>query len=218
MILKEIYLYPDLIEFDKSVVGIFRDQSRSICNYIERHLKAIKFKSEGFKRICFVGKKKPSDLAYINSSKVLIVEVFFDEGTYNNLTDDELDLYFFNALSGGVDKVKEQFSIPSEAIYSRLNDFQKENYVNQWLFKKKNFKALGIQCSLNCELTKINFTLTLQIFTSDALVFEVEVLKTAPDEIVFTPLFKDVVCAEGRLLILDKFGDEVFSVDESSWK
>ncbi|WP_080684749.1 hypothetical protein [Pseudomonas brassicacearum] len=45
MILKEIYLYPDLGEFSDEIIHPFRDQSRSICNFLERSLSAEKFET-----------------------------------------------------------------------------------------------------------------------------------------------------------------------------
>ena len=106
MILKELYLYPDLVEFPDEIVHPFRDQSRSICNFLERELQTIRFSADGFKRICIVGKSSPSTESFINSSKVLIVEVPFDENDYKKLERAQLNTFFAQMLVAGIEKCR----------------------------------------------------------------------------------------------------------------
>ena len=79
MILKEIYLYPDLGEFSDEIIHPFRGQSRSICNFLERHRGAEKFETPNFKKICFVGTRQAVNEPCVNSSGALIVNVMARE-------------------------------------------------------------------------------------------------------------------------------------------
>ncbi len=60
MILKEIYLYPDLGEFSDEIIHPFRDQSRSICNFLERSLSAEKFETPTSRKSALSAPAKPS--------------------------------------------------------------------------------------------------------------------------------------------------------------
>jgi hypothetical protein len=211
MILKEIYLYPDLVDFHEDVVNPFRDQSRSICNYLERQLKPIKFKTEGFKRICFIGKTNPEPGHFINSSNVLIVEVRFDEQKYKTLGTDQLNEFFYEMLKSGIEKCQEQCDISGGALLDALKSFQENGWQNKWIFKEKSIKAKGVKCALECELTINNFQLHLVFYRLKERILSRKILTTEPDEIVFSHLFKDISIDGEILVILDRFGNAIYS-------
>ncbi|MGZ0077873.1 hypothetical protein [Methylomonas sp. YC3] len=79
MILKNIFLYPDLVEFAnrEQDLLIVKDQTRHLCNYLERRLAVLKFHADGFNRICVIGKSQPQEM-HINSSSVLAVYIPFN--------------------------------------------------------------------------------------------------------------------------------------------
>lgn len=212
MILKELYLYPDLIDFEDDIVHPFRDQSRSICNYLERQLKPVKFNAEGFKRICFIGKKKPNSECFVNSSKVLSVEIYFDENKYKSLEKEQINAFFSQMLVTGIKKCQKQYEIPEDELLIGLVNFCENGCVNRWTFKTKLFKDIGIKCALECDLTMDAFHLNLVITKEKEVLFDREILKTVPDEIVFVPMFKDVRIDGDALVVLDKFGDTTYSV------
>ena len=212
MILKEVYLYPDLVEYPDKIVHPFRDQSRSICNFLERQLKAFKFNADGFKRICIIGKSLPTAECFVNSSKVLVVEVQFDQKQYLELNEEGLNPYFAEILKAGFTKCKNQFTIPVEELMAGLDKFCADGYINEWCFKTKEFKPLGIKCSLNCKLTTKDFTLTFLVSKGSETIFEKNILKTEPDEIVFVPMFKDISLDGDKLVVLDKYGERVYSM------
>ena len=211
MILKELYLYPDLVEFEDDIVHPFRDQSRSICNYLERQLKPVKFDANGFKRICFIGKNEPNSECYVNSSKVLIVEIFFDEKKYKSLEKDQLNTFFSEMLVSGIEKCQKQYKVPVDELLKGLENFFENGCLNRWTFKTKSLKDIGVKCALECELTIEAFYLSLVFYKGKEILLTREILKTEPDEIVFTPMFKDLKLDESTLVVTDKFGDAVFS-------
>lgn len=212
MILKELYLYPDLVEFEDAIVHLFRDQSRSICNYLERQLKPVKFDADGFKRICFIGKDEPNSECYVNSSKVLIVEVYFDEKKYKSLKKDQLNTFFSQMLVSGIEKCQKQFEVPVDELLRGIENFLENGCLNRWTFKTKSFKDIGVKCALECELTIEAFYLSLVFYKGKETLQTREILKTEPDEIVFTPMFKNLRLDENTLIVMDKFGDAVFSM------
>lgn len=212
MILKEIYLYPDLVGFPDEVVREFRDQSRSICNYLERAIKPVKFNSDGFKRICFIGSGSPEIRCYINSSKVLIVEVKFDKSEYFSISDHELNGYFKRLIENGINKCGDEYLIPKNELLTALAEFESNGWLNEWQFKKNTFKEYGIECVLDCKLTTSEFSLFLNVSNKSGMIWSDCVLKTVPDEIVFVPKFKDIRIEDEKLIVVDKFGDVTYGV------
>jgi hypothetical protein len=213
MILKELYLYPDLTEYPQNLTGTVRDQTRCLCNYLERNiLKKIRFKAEGFKRICVIGSSNPKNAANINSSNVACIEVEFSESEYLSKAGNELDEYYISLISEGLANLAKQHPIPLEELHQGLESFRKDGYKNEWVHKSKALKGTDLRASLNCKLTNQNFTLTLRMEKGGRVVYENEVLNTPPDEIVFAPKFKDLIVAEGNIQVTNKFGEVIYEL------
>ena len=104
MILRDFYLYPELTEYAHDTTVPFRNQSRSICNYLGRQIKTLKYGSAGFRRICFIGSSHPNPECTINSSNVLSVEIPFDESEFHSIQKIELNRYFGKMIETGIDK------------------------------------------------------------------------------------------------------------------
>ena len=67
MILREIYLYPDLTAYPREFTSNVRFATRSVCNYLERcWLKPLKLQGD-FKRVCVIGSAVPRPVCTINS-------------------------------------------------------------------------------------------------------------------------------------------------------
>ena len=213
MIFKEIYLYPDRGSYDKNeVVYPFKDQSRSLCSYLERQLKKIKFKTKNFNRICFVGHVKPRPECYVNSCNVLSVEISFDEEKYKSLKEDELNPFFIDMLTMAIEKCEKQYDIPGDALRGWMEDFRKEGFVNHWVFKTRLFRSIGLKCSLVCDLTLHAFHLKLTIKRGKVVIFDEEIKRTVPDEVVFNYLLKDIKLVDNKIVVLGKNEKTVFEI------
>lgn len=219
MILRDIYLYPDLVEYPISTTSIFRYQTRNICNYLERvALKSLKFKTNDFRRICIIGKSSPNDTAYVNSSNVLGVDVKFNEKEYLSLNTTQLNEYFIELLKDGINKINEHIQIPKKELLEGIESFRLGGYKNRWTQKTKQMKSLGLKCHLNCNLTMDNFHLSLLIFKAKELIFEKEILKTKPDEIMFERLLNDVKLIDDKIVVLGKRDKIVYELDVKNIK
>lgn len=96
--------------------------------------------------------------------------------------------------------------IPLNQLLSLHQAFRDYGYKNQWLFKKKKFKELGIEVTLNCFFTTFDFQLKMSVFDtkSKTEITSGTVIRTLPDEVCFAHLFKDVII-EGHELIITEF-------------
>ncbi len=82
-------------------------------------------------------------------------------------------------------------------------NLKKDNYRNEWEFKSKAVPQIGAKISLHCKMTMDYFSLAAMIFVEKRKIFEKEVLRTLPDEILFANSFKDVIFERGRFVILN---------------
>ncbi|AZI92186.1 hypothetical protein AB1P82_000350 [Salmonella enterica subsp. enterica serovar Senftenberg] len=193
MILKEIYLYPETLDYDDSFTFPFKLQTRSLCNYIERYIKNLKYKTPDFKRVCFICRDGIIDESYVNSCNVLCVNILINKNEYLNLNKFQLNEYFISLLLAGLDKCHGKYSLPNEKIVEAINSFRDLNYVNEWVFKKKKINKTKLECLLKCHLTMDEFSFDLQVKDRGAVVFEDNIIKDKPNEFVFNYYLKDLV-------------------------
>jgi hypothetical protein len=212
MILKQIYLYPDLVEFNSRSedVSVVRDQTRHICNYLERQLDSLKFDSGGFNKVCIVGYGNPSSEMYVASTKALAVPVAIDMDYCRSVSNDTLVSYYIELLTFGLKKASLEFNIPLGHFLQWLDDFKAVGYRNEWVFKDKKIRNLGIICRLNCVMTLEEFNLSLQVTNSSGVIYDRVILTTPPDEVAFHYRFKDVLVEGDNLVVVTKFdvGDD----------
>ncbi|MCH5021973.1 hypothetical protein [Pectobacterium atrosepticum] len=206
MILKHIYLFPELDDYGKEITYPFKEQSRSICNFLERKIKDLKFSSEGFKTVCFVGKKQPSKDVFVNSSNVLNVDVYIDEDRYKSISVDCLNDYFVEVIRSGLDKCEGM--LPIDEVTSFIHEFENCGYVNEWVHKKKVFKKQSLVCSLICNHSIKDFQLSLKVVRSDDVVFNEVILTTPPDELAYHYKFKDILMDDDEVIVTTKLHTE----------
>jgi len=213
MILRQFYLYPDMLKYSDTTRSTFDFQTRSLCNYLERKIKPLKFKTTGFKRICIILSNYPSANCEVNSSNVLSVEVYFDINQYKTLNKEGLNDFFVPLLIKGLQKCKQEYDIPLKEILQYIEDFRNINYLNQWVYKKCQFKNYNIKCQLVCKLTIDYFHLVLEIEKFKKQIFKKEILKTLPDEIIFSHQFQDIKEENNHLIIFDRNGGTLYKLD-----
>lgn len=207
MILKEMYLYPDLVEYGDDVVHPFRDQSRSICNFLQRSLGAEKFVAAGFRKICIVGKRRPADGVQVNSSGALSVEVALDVERYRQCASpEELNAFFIPMLLQGLEKAASHTALPLARLRQAIDDFRRDRYRNEWIFKDRKIAGTDYRCVLGCALTTGHFLMSLRVLRKGALILDTPIVRTAPDEVVFLPYLKDIKHANGRIEVIARSG------------
>ncbi|WP_330983697.1 MULTISPECIES: hypothetical protein [Enterobacterales] len=216
MILKEIYLYPEILDYREEITFLFKKQSRSLCNYIERYLKAVKYQTDDFKRICFVCQKEPLSNTYINTCNVLCVSIPMSQDEYTNKKKEFLNEYFISLLMLGMDKCNETHPLPSDIIIAAINEFRREGYINEWVFKKKKLKELGLEFILKCSLTMDEFSLDLHVAKEKNIIYRDNIIKDIPNEFVFNYHLKDLLITNDNIKVIDKLNKEIYSknIDE----
>jgi hypothetical protein len=210
MILKQIYLYPDLGEFagcPQDLLAV-RDQTRHICNYLERQLASLRFDAAGFNKICVIGYSIPPAEMLINTCQSLSVPIEFDMSACRRIPRDLLGDYYAGLLAGGLRKCSSRYEIPLDEMLGWLTCLKQQGYRNEWMFKERTFRQHGLKCRLHCALTLDAFALRLQIARQGCVLFDEAILTTPPDEIAFGRRFKDIVLEGDHLTVTTKLHTE----------
>ena len=208
MILKKLFLYPDLVEFvaRKPDVQLIRDQTRYVCNYIERRLSEIRFNADGFAKICIVGGHGGE--VSVNSSSALVSYVPFDIDECLSINKQERGIYYSELLRKGLRRCSTAYDIPEKEIILWLDEFHKLNYRNEWIYQVKSSKKHAIVAALHCNLTIDNFVLNLMIQKNGVDVTSKNILKTSPDEVEYHYKFKDIRIEGDEIIVTTRLHDK----------
>ena len=165
----------------------------------------------GFNRIALIASAYPTK-ANIISDSFLRVSLPFDKAQYYSLSKDELNDFFIQMYLDGIVKASQTDTIPVEFLLTKLKEFKDNNYLNEWEFKSKTFKEIGIRATLICRMTIDFFSLTLALERKKEVVFSKEILNTLPDEIIYHWQFKEIVLDGNEIKVLDEFGKAIYSL------
>lgn len=178
----------------------FSFQTRFIGNYLRRQLRQINFESKDYKRILVNAcqEELPPNKIF---NTWLYAYIPFNKSQYENLKKEELPDFFIEMLSLGFKKAIETHEIPLEFLMTKLKEFKENNYINEWIFKSKTIKEIGIKATLFCKMTIDNFSLTLVLSKKNEVVFSREILKTLPDEIIYHYQFKDIAFENNKIIV-----------------
>jgi len=212
VLLKHIYLYLNLDEYPAELATPFGFQTRYVCNFLERHLRALKFHAEGFSKICVQGCRVPGESCPIVPDNSALAPVRFDQRSYNSLRQTQRHEFFLAMLSEGLEKCARYHDIPIEDLRRAIEDFRAGDYKNEWVHQTKLLRPTGLRATLMCSLDMNKFVLTLRLERSGNVVFEEPILETEPDELIFAHRFKEVVLDGDSVVVRDRFGGAAFSI------
>lgn len=208
MLLRDISLYLEPLEYPREYGSNFDFRSRSLCNFIRRQLKKKKVRCSDFGSIAIRGTKTAAGECKIGSTKVLVVDVDFDQSKYDSMEGDSRNEFYIAMLQNGLEVASEQHELPMAEISSAIESFRDGGYRNSWTHKKRHDRKAGLMAKLECRLDQEKFVLELAVVKSGRTVFESEILETEPDEIIFSHRFKDIVF-DGDILQITEKSDEI---------
>ena len=212
--IKDVSLEPDYNEtaFQREYRSDFAFRCRFIGNYLRRQIKQIKFEPIGYNRIFISACQflvKPNNVF----ENTLRVSVLFDKDYYDSLNRKGAMDYFIELYKNGILKASQTHEVPVEFLLNKLKEFKENNYLNEWEFKSKLFKEIGIKATLFCKMTMEFFSLKLLLRKGGEIVFSEEILKTLPDEIIYHWQFKEIVLENNEIKVLDEFKKPIYSLD-----
>lgn len=198
------------IDFDscinESISSKFNLQSRFICNFLSTNIKKLKFQTDGtFNMISITPSNDIKYLCRIVGEKSLQARVSFDEEAFQTMNELETFEYYLKLLEEGYKICNSFKDIPLEYLLKLHQDFRNMNYRNEWLFKKKKFKAQKIEIILICDFTSVDFQLRVKVnnIENNENLIEGVLIRTLPHEVYFDKLFKDVVIKDDDIIITE---------------
>ncbi|KRD10901.1 hypothetical protein ASE21_04045 [Flavobacterium sp. Root901] len=211
MLLKNIFLYPDLVEFQNRPedLSLIRYQTRYIGNYLSRNLAKLKFNAGGFNRVCVVGQSNPEKV-YRNSSSAVSVGIHFDIDECLKTGKQYLGDYYSKLYKLGLEECNKVYKLPLSELFFWLDELKNLNYKNEWTFKERTFKKNGLKCKLHCSIDLDKFELRLIVSDKGNEIFNQIILTTPPDEIIFYYKFKDIELINNNIVVINRFhGDNI---------
>jgi len=178
----------------------FSFQCRFIGNFLRRQLRLSNFEPKEFKRLliyCCINNLNPNKIF----NNYLCVSIPFEKTRFDNLTKAELPDFFIELYKQGILKGQQTHELPVDFLFDQLDEFKKDNYRNEWEFKSKTFKEIGIKATLSCKMNLDAFILSLKLFKKNEMVFCKEILNTFPDETCYHYKFKDLVFENDKIIV-----------------
>ena len=213
MILRDIYLYFNELHFPLGT-NLPRDtESRWLCNYLERKIQSPRFATENFRRFIVCGMEGPLPDCHLVDTGVLTVFVPFFLKEYRSLSKSEIPEYYIGLLEAGFAKCNKQYPLPMDRLREGIEEFRAGGYVNQWTWKKKVVKELGIKVAFDCEMTIDRFTMQLNVYRQNELVLTDPVFEFPPDEIIFGSRMKRLEIDGSEVRILKTSGNPSYHID-----
>lgn len=216
MLLRDVSLYLNVEEYERTYRSDFEFRSRYLCNFVRRRIAPLKFQAEGFGSIAIQGCHEPKDACPIEGERVAVATVAFDQRTYESLEPAECHELFIGMLVDGLEKCARYHRIPLPTMRSAIDDFREGGYRNVWTHQARSLGPAGLRASLHCSLDMERFVLTLKLESKGTVLYDAPILVTKPDETIFAYQFKDVVLEGNTVIVKNKFGKPTFSLELSS--
>lgn len=198
------------LNHDSGYKDPFRDNfnlhSRFISNYLSVQIRKLKYETDGtFNMITVSPTLDIKHICRIVGEKALDACISFNREAYDQMTEYEKYDYYLQLLEDGY-KICSQFKqIPLDYLLQLHQEFRVNGYKNEWLHKKRKFKEYGIEVTLNCYFTSLDFQLSISVndIRNKTELISGIVIKTLPDEVCFAPLFKDIIIEKNQLCITE---------------
>lgn len=185
----------------------FQCHTRFISNYFSKAIRKYKFDTNGVFNMISIALLPENDLksTKISGADVLKTYLPYDQKRYEQIKGTEDCSYYLELLEQGFKKASEFKPIPLDTLLTLIDEFKKGGCKNEWIHKKKRFKELDLEVILKCEFTTNYFqlvTIINQISTKKELAKGIA-MKTRPDEILFSGMFKDILIHDNYIIITD---------------
>jgi len=192
--------------FNDSFRNEFNSHSNFISNYLSRQVKALNFETDGtYNMLAIIPSNNEAKICKIMSVNALCSYIPLDKDLYEKMTDIEKYEYSLTLLEEGYHIASSCKKLPLAELLMLNQKFRDDGYKNEWLFKKKRFKDYRLEVSLTCHFTALYFKLEISVIDyikKEKLISEA-LITTAPYEVSFKPLFRDIIIIKDNLVITE---------------
>ncbi len=204
MVFRDVYLELDRLKYPTEVAYPFKLRSRCLCHFVGRHAWKRQLRVPGFNRIVVNLAAHAEPKFQVNVCHVASIDMPLTADTFETIEGDALHEFYIAHLTAGVDRFLGDFPELTAEIHQGVAAFRAGGYRNEWIEKSRRFRDLDLSASLSCRMTVERFALRLTLRRKEAIVYDQEILSTDPDEIAFEYRFKDVIAADGGIIVVSK--------------
>ncbi len=208
--LKEIEIFLDGT-YSSQEQKSFIFKSRCACNYLERRLSSLKFKSP-FSRLN-IHCTKNDQLVCVRPLKhepFLEIYIHVDLPLLDELSSDALQREFIRVIAEGLKAANRETPIPVEYCLNVLREFERNGFLNRWVHTEKSWIRQKCHCLIGVEITLDRCTIDQAIYISDQLVATHRIAETKPREGIFFDYLGKLSLGSNGVLIYKK-SDRVLS-------
>jgi hypothetical protein len=210
MTFNKIYLYLDNDEYEREIRSDFLFETSIICDFINRKLKKLKYKSDKIK-VLGIRLNNTGKLDSTIEDGYCEVCIPADYEIYKTYIDSDKIDYFLDKINSGLNSIKQKIDLPYDDIDNIINDFKESGSVNKWKFKTFKSDDRRFKADLNCQITLSKFMLFLVLYDGEVEIFNERVFSCLPDTMIYEPSFKEVKFEDGFAKIYDSFNEELCS-------
>ena len=218
MELKHISLRADYGAYDDIFFISFFDNANFISNFISKQIRSYHIKTDGTYNAIAINITTNNCSCKIVSVKTLDVKLQFtmEEKSHYLRIKNEIERFEFylSLLEAGYRLAETLKPIPRDILLSIHDEFRKNGYKNESLFKKKRLGEYGIKIELTHVLTSYSYNLVLSVYDLNGkLKGKNSIYETLPDEILFNKNVRHLVIDDNKLIVTDFLDHPQFVCD-----
>jgi hypothetical protein len=208
---KDLMMQLDRDQFDiKSVLDTnVVSQTEYITNYVSRVcLKKIKFKHPEYGGLVISLSRyldKEPGIAVLTRYGIVKVDIEYD--IFMGLNNSNRTQYYISKIREGIDKFSNYYPFPKHQVHDCLDEFIEGGCINKWIYKKQNFRDLGLKVILHAELSEHYFKVVLEVLHRKQRVFFDRIFVHDPNPFGYSYYIKDIIVENGNLIVTNKFDD-----------
>jgi hypothetical protein len=181
--LRQLELHLDGGTFSERERKSFLFSARCCCNYLERRLRVLRFRSR-YSRLIIVCTRDAGDAGVtpLKHEPYLEVIIPFDAKPVQRLSAKATHEQAISALLSGISAASKVEPMPLLECRRALKEFARAGFVNRWVAREKTWTRTRCRAELVLEMTLDRVTLDQRIYVDDALVAETRLAETLPRE------------------------------------
>jgi hypothetical protein len=182
--------------------------SRCCCNYLERALRGVGFKSK-YSRLIILCTKDERDVVVrpLEHEPYLEAIVLFHATSPTALNPSAAQKQCMKAIMAGIELARIYTPLPVAECCRALQDFEAGGFVNQWVAREKSWSRLKCRCIIAAEMTMERLTLDQVVYLEGEHVADRRIAETKPREGLYEQYLGAFSSdAKGRILYKAKGG------------
>ena len=203
---------------EERVDFVFR--SRKVCNYLERKLIDLKFKTD-LNRVNFKISRDESvrEVRRLKGAPFLEAKFFHNLPLVTEIPDYQLDQHLSEILRAGLPVAKEEMEIPIEFCNQVLAEFEEKDFLNTWIHSDKKWENESCRSVVEAELSMRSFTVTQRIYRDGRVVVSQRIGESKPRDMLFMPLLGKVKLEKDGHIVYENKGKIIskFSLEKNSF-